>query len=100
MLHLIFVALRAAILRFEIPRCRIIAEITVEILGVTVPQMGLSGLLAIWVGSVGDINELPVDKVSKKVLIGLPPLLCLVVALAMGGIWQKWREGSGVVLVL
>ena len=76
MLHLIFVALRAAILRFEIPRCRIIAEITVEILGVTVPQMGLSGLLAIWVGSVGDINELPVDEVSKKGLIGLSPLLC------------------------
>ena len=71
-----------------------------DIIFAAVPKMKLSNLLDMLVGGVGIINELPVDKVSKKVLIGLPPLLCLVVALAMGGIWQKWREGSGVVLVL
>ncbi len=47
-----------------------------EIICVAVPKMKLSDLLAIWVGGVGNINELPVDKVSKKVFIGLPPVLC------------------------
>jgi hypothetical protein len=71
-----------------------------EIIIAAVPKMKLSNLLDMLVGGVSIINELPVDKVSKKGLIGLPLLHCLVVALAKGGIWQKWREGSGVVLVL
>ena len=40
--------------------------------------MKVSYLLNILVEGVGNINELPVDKVGKKVLIGLPPVLgCL-----------------------
>jgi hypothetical protein len=54
-----------------------ITENTAEIPFVAVPEMKLSDLLNIWVGCVGNINELPVDKVGKQVLvIGLPPLLC------------------------
>ena len=65
-----------SILGFEVPRCRIIAEITAEILFVAVVKIKLSDLLNIWVGCAGNIDELPVKKVSKKVLIGLPPVLC------------------------
>ena len=53
-----------------------IAEITVDIAFAAVPKVKLSDLLNIWIGGVGNINELLVTKVSKKVLIGLPPLLC------------------------
>ena len=66
----------AAILDFEVPRCRIIAEITTEISLVAVPKMKVSYLLDILVGGVCDINELPVGEVGKKVPIGLPPVLC------------------------
>ena len=79
--HLTSVASCAAILDFEVPLCRIFTEITAEIPFVTVPKMKVSDLIDIWVGGVGNINELPVGKVGKKVPIGLPPLLCLVVSL-------------------
>ena len=68
--------MRATIFDFKVPRCRIIAEITSKILFVPVTKMKVSYLLDILVGGVGNINELPVDKVGKKVLIGLPPLHC------------------------
>jgi hypothetical protein len=42
---------------------------------------------------VCNIDQLPVGEVGKTVPTGLPPLL-------LGGIGQKWREGSGVVVVL
>ena len=74
--YLTFVALRTAILDFEVPRCRIIAEIIAEILFVVVPKMKVSYLLDILVGCVCNIYELPVGEVGKKVPIGLPPLLC------------------------
>ena len=91
--HLTSVALHAAILNFEVPRRRIIEEINAEILFVVVPKMKVSYLLDILVGGVGNIDQLPVGEVGKKVPTGLPPLL-------LGGIGQKWREGSGVVVVL
>ena len=47
-----------------------------EIIFVTVPKMKFSHLVDIWVGGVGNIDELPVPRVGKKVPIGLPPLLC------------------------
>ena len=50
-------------------------------------------VIPILVGGVCNIDQLPVGEVGKKVPIGLPPLL-------LGGIGQKWREGSGVVVVL
>jgi hypothetical protein len=46
-----------------------------EIPFVTVPKMKVSDLIDIWVGGVGNINELSVGKVGKDP-IGLPPLLC------------------------
>ncbi len=70
------VASCAAILDFEVPRCRIIVEIFVEILFVPVPKMKVSYLLNILVGGVGYIDQLPVGEVGKKVPIGLPPVLC------------------------
>jgi hypothetical protein len=75
--HLTFtsVASRAAVLNFEVPRCRIIMEITAEIPLVTVPKMKVSYLLNILVGGVGYIDQLPVGEVGKKVPIGLPPVL-------------------------
>ena len=85
------------ILDFEVPRCRIFTEIAAEIPFVAVPKMKVSDLVDIWVGGVGNINELPVDKVSKKVPIGLPPLLCFVGFLGLHGA-VMWRMGSGVVL--
>jgi hypothetical protein len=95
--HLTSVASCTAILDFEVPRCRIFTEITAGIPFVAVPKMKVSDLIDIWVGGVGNINELPVGKVGKKVPIGLPPLL------GFGGFlgWHgavMWREGSGVVL--
>ena len=73
-----FVASCAAVLDFEVPRCRIIAEIFAEILFVAVPKMKVSYLLDILVGGVGNIDQLPVGEVGKKVPIGLPPVLgCL-----------------------
>jgi hypothetical protein len=68
----------AATLDFEVPLGQIITEITAEILFVAVPKIGLSNLINIWLGGAGNINELPVGKVGKKVPIGLPPLLCFV----------------------
>ena len=63
-----------------------ITENTAEIPFVAVPEMKLSDLLDIWVGCVGNINELPVDKVGKQVLvIGLPPLLCFGGSLVASG---------------
>ena len=50
--------------------------------------MKVSYLLDILVAGVGNINELPVDEVGKKVLIGLPPVLCF------GGC--LWRHGESV----
>ena len=70
-----FVASRAAILDFEVPRRRIIAEIFAEIIFVVVPKMKVSYLLDILVGGVGNIDQLPVGEVGKKVPIGLPPIL-------------------------
>ena len=76
MLHLTSVASRTAILDFKVPHCRIIADICAKILFVTVPKMKVSYLLDILEGGVCNIYELPVGEVSKKVPIGLPPLLC------------------------
>jgi hypothetical protein len=67
---------RAPILDFEVPRCRIIAEICAKILFIAVPKMKVSYLLDILEGGVCNIYELPVGEVGKKVPIGLPPLLC------------------------
>ncbi len=89
---------RAPLLNFEVPRGRVITEIPAEILFAAVPKMMVSDLIDIWVGGVGNINQLPVGEVGKKVPVGLPPLLCFVVA--SSGIWQKWGDWSGVVLVL
>ena len=56
--------------------------------------MKVSDLIDIWVGGVNNINELPVGKVGKRrSLLACPHFFVLVVAL--GGIGQKWREGSG-----
>ena len=66
---------RAAVLNFEVPRRQIIAEIIAEILFVVVPIMKVSYLLDILAGGVGNIDQLPVGEVGKKVPIGLPPLL-------------------------
>jgi len=55
---------------------------------VPVPKMKVSYLLDILVGGVSYIDELPVDTVGKKVLIGLPPVLCF------GGC--LWRHGESV----
>ena len=66
---------RAAVLDFEVPRRRIIAEIIAEILFVVMPKMKASYLLDILVGGVSNIDQLPVGEVGKKVPIGLPPLL-------------------------
>ena len=74
--HLTSIASRATIFDFKVPRCRIIAEITSKILFVLVTKMKVSYLLDILVAGVSNINELPVDKAGKKVIIGLPPLLC------------------------
>ncbi len=38
--------------------------------------MKVSDLIDILVGGVGNIDQLPVGEVGKKVPIGLPPLLC------------------------
>ncbi len=86
--HLTSVASHATILDFKVPRCRIIVEITAEILFVAVPKMKVSYLLDILGGGVCNIYELPVDEVGKKVLIGLPPVLCFGVCL--------WRHGESV----
>ena len=59
--------------------------------------MKFSHLVDIWVGGVGNIDELPVPRVGKKVPIGLPPLLCF--GGFLGWHWAEWREGSGVVVV-
>ena len=75
MQHLTSVASRAAILDFEVPRCRIIAEITAEIPLVAVPKMKVSYLLDILVGGVCNIDKLPVGEVGKKIPIRLPPVL-------------------------
>ena len=95
--HLTFtsVASRAAVLNFEVPRCRIITEITAEIPLVAVPKMKVSYLLDILVGCVGNIDQLPVDEVGKKVLIGLPPLLCSGSCLGWHRAEMEEREGSG-----
>ena len=73
--HLTSVALRTTIFDFKVPRCRIIAEILSKILFVPVTKIKVSYLLDILVAGVGNINELPVDEVGKKILIGLPPSL-------------------------
>ena len=70
-----FVASHAAVLDFEVPRRQIIAEIIAEILFVVVPKMKVSYLLDILVAGVDNIDQLPVGEVSKKIPIGLPPLL-------------------------
>ncbi len=75
MLHLTSVASHTAILDFEVPRRRIIAEIIAKILFVVVPKMKVSYLLDILLGGVGNIDQLPVGEVGKKVPIGLPPVL-------------------------
>ncbi len=50
-----------------------------EIPAIAMSKMGLSHLIIICEGGVGNINELPVYKVCKKVLICLlpPVLVCL-----------------------
>ena len=50
-----------------------------EIHAIAMSKMGLSHLIIICEGGVGNINELPVYKVCKKVLICLlpPVLVCL-----------------------
>ena len=68
--HLASIASRAAILNFEVPRCQIIMEISAEILFVAVPKIKVSYLLNILPSGVGNINQLPVDEVFKKVPIG------------------------------
>jgi hypothetical protein len=66
--------LRASILDFEDPRCRILAEISAEInLGVLL-EMEVSHLFNILVAAVGNINLPCVDELGKIVLIGLPPV--------------------------
>ena len=74
--HLTSIALRTALLNFEVPSCQIFTKITAEIPFLTVPKMMVSDLIDIWVGGVGNFNKLPVVKVGKKVPIGLSPLLC------------------------
>ena len=83
---------RAAILNFEIPHCRIIVEITAEILFVVVPNMKVSFLLDIFVGGVCNIDQLPVGEVDKKVPIGLPPLLCF--GSCLGWHWAEIERGE------
>jgi len=65
---------RAAILDFEDPFCRILAEITAEIKLGAVPEMEASHLFNILVGSVRNIDLPCVDELGKIVLIGLPPV--------------------------
>ena len=65
---------RAAILDFEGPRCRILAEITAEIKLGTVPEMEVSHLFDILVGAIRKIDLPCVDELGKIVLIGLPPV--------------------------
>ena len=90
---------RAAILDVEVPRCQIITDFFAEILFVVLPKMKVSYLLDILVGGVGNIDQLPVGEVGKKVPIGLPPLLCSVSCLG----WHRadiLDIGSEVVVVL
>ncbi len=96
--HLTSVASCTAILDFEVPLCQIFTEITTEIPFITVPKMKVSDLIDIWVGDVGNINELPVGKVGKKVPIGLPPLICFGGFFGWHGAVMWTREGSGVLL--
>ena len=95
-----FVASCAAVLDFEVPRCRIIAEICAKILFIAVPKMKLSYLLDILEGGVCNIYELPVDEVGKKVPIGLPPLLCFGSCLGWHRAEMERGERFGVVLVV
>jgi hypothetical protein len=55
--------------------------------------MKVSYLLDILVGGVGNIDQLPVGEVGKKVPIGVPSLLYS--GSCRGWHRQKWREGSG-----
>ena len=64
---------RAAILDFEDPLCRILAEITAEIKLGSVPEMEVSHPFDILVGAVRNIDLPCVDELGKIVLIGLPP---------------------------
>jgi hypothetical protein len=49
-------ALRAAIFYFKVTSGRIITEIPMEVPLVAMLKMGLSHLLDIWEGGVGDVN--------------------------------------------
>jgi len=72
----------------------------VEIPFVAVPKMKLSDLLDIWVGGAVSVILMSclLIKLARRSLSACPHFFVLVVAL--GGVGQKWREGSGVVLVL
>ena len=74
-------ALRPTILYFKVKCIQIITEILVELPAIVMSKTGLSHLVDIWDGCVGNIYELPVYKVCEKVLICLPPVL-----VALGGI--------------
>ena len=54
--HLTSVALRATVLDFKVPRCRIIMEIMAEILFFAVPKMTVSDLIDVLGGGVGYID--------------------------------------------
>ena len=90
---------RAPLFNFEVPRCRIIAEITAEILFVAVPKMKVSDLIDILVGGVGNIDQLPVGEVGKKVPISLPPLLCSGSYLGWHRAVMKMRRSCACVVV-
>ena len=71
-----------------------------EIPFVAVPKMKLSDLLDIWVGGVVSVISMSclLIRLARRSLSACPYFFVLVIAL--GGVGQKWREGSGVVLVL
>jgi hypothetical protein len=72
----------------------------VEIPFVVVQEMKLSDLLDIWLGGVVLVISMSclLIRLARRSLSACPHFFVLVVALS--GIGQKWREGSGVVLVL
>jgi len=72
--HLTSVASSRAILDFEGPRCRILAEIMAEIKLGAVSNMEVSHLFDILVGAVCNIDLPCVDELGKIVNISLPPV--------------------------
>jgi hypothetical protein len=66
--------LRVIIFFFEGLSSQIITEIPAEISCITMAKMGLSHLLNILEGGLGDVNELLVYKLRRAVLINMPPV--------------------------